>query len=229
MADFKLDYKDLIKEAKSKIEEGFSKMNNRIDNPAPIERYLVVATLRADRLSDSIVTLCENGFGNEALIILRTLIEHSFNMRWIMEDDIESRLKKYLSDLENVSKNISFGGGWSGKSLDKRMKEIGFVGREYYDYVVKLTYAYAHANASSLDWEKVIKDKRINLPQSSQPIYAVASQMLGHVLKSLELCFGEFSGCAEDIWGKINVDKSSIKEKLEEIKTQFKERRKINE
>lgn len=215
-----MDYEKLIQEIKEKIDEGFVKVNGKIDHPSFLERYLVASTIKAVDLSNAIIFLCKKNFIVESLIILRSLIEHSINMRWIMNENTDKRLKEYLSDLEK----IEFGNLWTNHNLKKRMEDVGFKDEEYYNYIVKITYSYSHVNASTLDWEKVINDDQFKILEkfsSPQPVYAVMAQMLGHVIKSLDLHFKGLFNYAEDIWRKISVDKGSMKKRLEEMIKQF--------
>lgn len=219
-----MDYEILIQEAKKKIDEGFDKMGRKIEKPSFLERYLIASTLKAIRLTDVIIFLCKNNFTNESLIILRSLIEHSVNMRWIMNKNTEQRLNEYLSDLGKMK----FGDHWTQSKLDQRMKDVGFKNKDYYDFVVKITYAHSHVNASSLEWHKVINDERLKGEGfSSNAIYSIVAQTLGHVLKSLDIHFNGFFNYYDYVWGKIKVDKSSMRERLERI-IQFKNNKKPN-
>jgi len=219
-----MDYELLIQKARKKIDEGFNKMGRKIENPSFLERYLIAAALKAIKLSDVVVFLCKNNFNDESIIVLRSLIEHSLNMHWIMKENTEIRLREYLSNLGK----IDFRGYWTTKKFNKRMEDIGF-NKEYYDFVVKITYAYSHVNASSLEWNKVINDDRLKgEPFSAQAIYSIVAQMLGHVLKSLDMQFKGFFHSYNDVWGQIKVDRSSIKERLEKMVDQFKNQKPKN-
>jgi hypothetical protein len=210
-----MNYELLIQKAKKEINDGFNNMGRKIENPSFLEIYLIVSTLKAIKLSDTIVFLCKNNFSNESLIILRSLIEHSVNMHWIMKEDTEKRLEDYRSDLEK----LAFGERWTNTDLSKRLESIGFnKDKEYYDYVVKFTYSYAHVNAKSLKWENMIKIeglKSVTFP--AQAIYSIVAQMLGHVLKSLNIHFSGLFATYSNIWKEIEVDKNSIRKKIEEI------------
>lgn len=212
-----MDYELLIQKAKKEIDDGFNKMGRTIKNPSSLERYLIASTLKAIKLSDAIVFLCKNNFNNESLIILRSLIEHSLNMHWIMKENTEARLKDYLSDLGK----IDFGKRWTPDRFNKRIEDLGF-NKEYYDFVVKKTYAHSHVNASSLEWGSVINDERLKgEPFSAQAIYSIVAQMLGHVLKSLDMHFKGFFNSYSEILKEIKVDRSSIRKKLEKMVGQF--------
>ena len=208
-----MNYELLIQKAKKEINDGFNELGRKIENPSFLEIYLIVSTLKSIELTDAIMFLCKNNFNNESLIILRSLVEHSLNMHWIMKKDTEKRLEEYRSDLEK----IELGGFWTKDNLKKRMKDIG-IGEEYYDFVVKFTYSYAHVNAKSLKWQKVIKiDGLKSEPFPAQAIYSIVAQMLGHVLKSLNIHFKGLFDSYSDIWKEIEVDKSSIRKKIEKI------------
>ena len=192
-----MDYESLIRKAKNEIEKDWEKIKKK-DNDSKVKTYLLVASSKAIRLSDAIVYLCKGNFSNESLIILRSLIEHSINMRWIMNKNTKDRLQKYFVEL----KKINFGNGWADLPLDQRMKEIGFENKDYFDFVVKFTYGYAHVNSSSLTPEigKDIGEKHNFSPEA---IYSVTAQMLGHVLKALNVYYSVFFNGYKIIWARI--------------------------
>lgn len=211
-----MNYEVLIKENKKKIENSFNEIGSEIKNPTMIDMYLKVATSKAMRFIDAIIFLCKKNFVNESLPILRSLIEHSINMRWIMEKDTNNRLKDYLSDF---SKN-KLGERWTNTDLLKRMEEIGFKkNRDYYDFVVRHTYSFAHVNASSLDWHEVISELSKDR-MSPNAIYSIVAQMLGHIVKALSIHYGDSFNFYNAIWDKIKVDRT-VREKFEIISKKY--------
>lgn len=210
-------HRELIHTALNLINAGFDKMDRKVDNASLLDRYLIAASAKAIRLADTIVFLGDHGVTDEAFPILRSLVEHSINIRWIMEADSQKRLKMYMGDLGKTR----FGTSWTDKSLDKRMEEVGFVDSDYYDFCVKLTYSYAHVNASSLEWGEVFDDPRISKDRwSPDAIYSVVAQMLGHVMKSLESRYNSHFDKYNDIWQQISVDKD-IRKKFEAVRKEF--------
>lgn len=209
----------LVSEAKQLIDDGFDRLGRSINSPSLLDRYFLAATYKAVRFCDSILILCKEGMTDEALPILRSLIEHSINMRWIAHKDSKERLKQYMNDLGEKG----FGAPWTNTNLVDRMKEVGFKSRDYFDFCVKLTYSYAHVNASSLRWGEVINHPQLSKEKwSPDALYVAVAQMLGHVLKALDTHFtGNFKG-SDDIWNQISVDKD-IRKKIEEVKKSFKE------
>lgn len=211
-------YRKLVNSAIQIIDGGFDKMDRSIVNPSLLDRYLVAASIKAIRLSNAITILCEHGSTDEALSILRTLIEHSVNMRWIVEKDTQTRLKMYFGDLGE----IGFGKAWATEKLPDRMKNIGFNSHDYFDYCVKLTYSYAHANASSLRWGEVFDHPKLSKDSwSPDALYQVVIQMLGHVIKALNTRYPDKFLGYEELWKQVKVDKN-IRKKIEKIRLRFK-------
>lgn len=206
--------RSLIDLAINKIDQGFDVFDHQISNPTFLDRYLLASTYHAVRLSKAIISLCELGFTNESISILRTLIEHSINMRWITNKNTDNRLKEYMYDL----KERGFGEKWTGVNLHDRMLEIGFKSNSYYDLCVKVTYSYAHANATCLNWGEVISHPQLTGDRwSSESLYAVVVQMLAHVMKALDCRYKGHFGSFNQLWSKVPVD-SKIDLKIAELR-----------
>lgn len=212
-----MDYKELLEGSIKEIFAEFEKMGKQIQNPTLVDRYLIAATYKATRLTNSIILLCEDDKGEDALIILRSLIEHTINMRWIMKSDTRDRIKTYV----NAEAVKGFGVNWTPVHLNDRMIQIGFEDRDYFDYCVKLTYAYAHVNSFSLRWGEVYDDPRLNRDGwPPDALYQVAIQMLGHIMLALNTQYPEYFKNYEELWKKVPVDKD-IKTKIEKLKEDF--------
>lgn len=209
--------RELIDKAKSLIDEGFDKIGRSIHNPSLLDRYLIASTYKAIRFCDAIILLSANEFTDESLPILRSLIEHSINMRWIVNKNSEERLKDYMADLQGKS----FGAPWTNINLYDRMKEIGFKDKDYFDFCVKVTYSYAHVNASSLKWGEVFTHPQLSTQGwSPDALLVVIAQMLGHIMKALDTQFvGKFNRYNE-IWNEIKVDED-VRKKIESMKEKF--------
>lgn len=212
-------HRELAQKALKLINAGFDQMDRKIENASLLDRYLVAASMKAVRLADTILFLGDHGVTDEAFPVLRSLVEHAINMRWITEEDTEQRLKMYMSDFSKTK----FGTSWANKNLDKRMEDVGFGDRDYYDFCVKLTYSYAHVNASSLRWGEVFDDPRLSKNRwSPDALYAVVAQMLGHVMKALESRYKGYFDGYNGIWREIKVDKN-IGKKIETVRKEFEE------
>lgn len=188
-------YLTLIQKCKEYIDQGFDAFNREMPREDRVGGFLVLCMIRAVRLSNAIVHLCKAGFTDESLPILRSLIETAVNMRWIMNRDTEERLNQYYASLD---KNKWYGERWTRKSLRDRMKEIGFKDKEgrfksYYNSIVKYCHDYTHGGAGTLPYRRLISKTPKKTSMSAEAIYAIISQMLGHVLKALNKHWpGEF-------------------------------------
>lgn len=176
-------YLTLIEKAKQYIDQGFDSFEREIQTKDKIGLFLVLSTIRAARLSDAIIHLCKADFTNESLPILRSLIETAVNIRWIMNKDTEERLKQYYA---NLAEDKWYGKPWTSVNLKDRMKEIGFKDKFqlYYNLVVKFCHDYTHGGVGTLPYRRLVP-KATRTSMSADAIYAVTSQMLGHVLKAL--------------------------------------------
>lgn len=176
-------YLDLIQKSKDYIDQGFDTFQRQLQIKDQIGGFLVLCTFRAAGLSDAIVHLCKAGFTDESLPILRSLIETAVNMRWIMNKDTEERLKQYYA---NLAEDKWYGKPWTSVNLKDRMKEIGFKDKFqlYYNLVVKFCHDYIHGGVGTLPYRRLVP-KATGTSMSADAIYAVTSQMLGHVLKAL--------------------------------------------
>ncbi len=208
-----MDYKVLIEKAIEYIGKGFNNAGGKIENPSNLDYYLVASTHKAINFSRAIIILCEKNFNNESMPILRSLIEHTVNMKWIMKEETEKRLKQYLTDWNKKN----YGEPWTNRNLAGRMSDIGFKNRDYYDFVVKKTYNYAHVNATTLDWGEVMNEERLKNKMTTQAIYSVIAQMLGYVLFVLNIKYkGQFAYYS-DILENIEKYNGDIRKEFEAI------------
>ncbi len=106
-----------------------------------------------------------------------------------MNKGTEERLKQYYANLDNGK---WYGELWTNVDWRERMKEIGFKGNleSYYDLVVKFCHDYSHGGARTLPHRRLIAKSRETLMPASA-VYAITSQMLGHVLKAYMEGIGE--------------------------------------
>ncbi len=81
------------------LDSEFEAMGRSIPNATILDKYLVASIYKAVRLTNAINTLCDSGITDEALPILRSLIEHTINMCWITNKDTSARLRQYINDL----------------------------------------------------------------------------------------------------------------------------------
>lgn len=201
-------YKNLLNSTIKKIRKDLETVNHEGEIPF-LERYLITAADKSIKFSEAIICLCEHNYANESIPILRSLIEHSINMRWITTKEPEKRAKEYMNN-DDIKKG--FGRPWTNLKLDQRMIEVGFKDKDYFDFCVKYTYSHAHVNASSLDWGITIKEIK-NDRWIGEPLFATAIQMLGHTMKALNSHYKDKFKDYNKIWNQIKVDKN-VREKV---------------
>lgn len=180
-------YLDLIQKSKEYIDQGFDTFGRELQTKDQIGGFLVLCTFRAAGLSDAIVHLCKADFTDESLPILRSLIETAVNMRWIMSKDTQKRQERLKQYYANLAEDKWYGEPWTSVNLRDRMKEIGFKGKleAYYDLVVKFCHDYTHGGARILPHRRLISKASKKTLMSAGAIYAITSQMLGHVSRAL--------------------------------------------
>lgn len=179
-------YRKLVKTARKKIKNGLKQIDKNEIKKSQVKAYLFVVASKSTNLLDAITLLCKKNFNSEAIIILRTLVENSINMRWITQKDTPNRLEKFIGE-QGSNLDSGFGNEWA-VNLWERMKSLGFP-RDYYDYVVKLCTEHVHVNFSSLEWNKIFPLKK-NKPKD-EAIYSIAAQMLGHTMQALDTGYKE--------------------------------------
>jgi hypothetical protein len=170
-------YRQLIIETIDRSNKIFDEIGRDFPN---LRKNIIIEGLgyTSFHIAEAIVLLTDKNFNQEAAILLRSLIENTINLKWILNKDTEERIDLYFQDISEKG----FGSTWANRNLKERMIEVGFP-EVYYEKVLKVTHSFSHTNAESLDWSNIDKDYTL-FP--SEAILAVAYQMLGHVIKVLE-------------------------------------------
>jgi|GEM_PF-3146595 len=168
-------YKKEIIELMVKTDEIFDRIGRELPHS---NENMVISGLshKSFEIAGSIILLCDNGYNNEGSILLRSLVENTIKLRWLLNKDTDARIKKYFQDPED----FSWGVDKTGRLKDK-MIELGY-SEDYYKKVVKVCHSWSHVNAESINWSQVLKvDKESGL--SAGAIYSIVYQMLGHIVK----------------------------------------------
>ena len=205
-----MDNKILVEKALKLIDRGFDKMDREVKNPSKLDYFLIGSVDKTLYITESIMLLCEKGYSQEAMILLRSLIELTINIRWITNKDTNARLNSYLDEL----KEPTFGSRWASKNIKDRAKELNF-NEDYYDFVIKFTYGYSHVNAQSLNLGRLItkQSKRKNISES---VLVVSAQMLGHMMLALNSRYKSSFSEYNEIWSGIKPTKN-IKDKYNQL------------
>lgn len=170
-------YKKEIKDLIVKTDQVF----DRIGRDFPDSRKnMVIAGLsyRSFQIASSIILLCDNHYESEASVLLRSLVENTIKLRWILNKETEERIGKYFQDPDA----FEWGKENTGANLKDKMIELGFQD-EYYKKVVKVCHSYSHANAESINWFPILKiEGKSGITDGM--IYSIVYQMLGHIVKT---------------------------------------------
>lgn len=170
------NYRNLIIELIRNSDATFDKIGRNLPN-TPQNILIEQLGYTSFHIAGAILLLTENKFNQEATILLRSLIENTINLKYILNKNTTERIRQFL----RITSKISFGEKWTKTDLKNRMIEVGFK-EEYYNKVIKITHSFSHTQAESLDWSNIKPD----YPQFSEgAIHTVTYQMLGHILEVL--------------------------------------------
>lgn len=191
------NYKKLILQTIKKSDNVFDEIGRTL--PKTQENTIIEGLgYTSFHIASAIILLTDNGFNQEATILLRSLIENTINLKWILKDT-NKRIFLYFQDISEKG----FGETWANRNLKERLIEVGFP-EEYYDKVLKVTHSFSHTNAESLDWSNIKEDYPLF---SSNAILVVTYQMLGHVIEVLEKNISPKFDFAKEIFSNINSRK----------------------
>jgi hypothetical protein len=193
------EYAALISSAKAAIDNGFSRVGKRLDPANASQRALMLLASRAVAIGNALVVLAQQSLANEALPLLRSLLEISVTMRWIAAADGDRRAQEALEE----GQKSDWAGLWQTSRLRQRMREYGFP-ENLQERVQMFCYDHLHGNAQGLPWGHVFEDNK-NPGISADELLKIAAFASGHVVKALEVRWpGQFEG-AEQLWEKAKV------------------------
>lgn len=185
-------YVKLIGMGKAHIDKGFSKVGRRLEPGNPVHMVLTGLASRAIAIANAVALLGLNNHSNEALPLLRSLFEISLHMRLVAQEGrarAEGFIKEYGEpDWERLLPSAS---------LKERARGLGYA-EGLAEKILSLCRPYLHANAAGVPWGHVFaKDRTAEI--SAEEVMRMTALVMGHVVKALDLEWGEFTG-AEDIW-----------------------------
>ncbi len=196
-------YQNLFKSYFKYISKTEKLLKKNIKNEPVRKQLLYLGIRRFNSHAKALIILCRKEYNVEALMLLRPIIELVVNLRWVLEDNSDKNLQTFLANVDYVFENgiPKMGGYWSEQDLLGRMKDIGF-GEKYYKSVVKKLHEELHGNPAI-----IARAHRKNLTSmSSEAIFSVACQFLGHLLKVINSVFPEARvPDHSNIWNKIKI------------------------
>jgi hypothetical protein len=190
------DYAALVGLAKSAIDNGFSRVGKTLNSSSRCERALMLLSARAVAIGNAIVILVQQELPNEALPLLRSLVEIAVLTRWIIAEDREARAGSVLKSFSEGTWETL----WRDGTLKDRMKEFGFP-KDVEEKILRLCRDHLNGGAQGLPWAHVFEDNK-HAGMSGEETLQLAAYAAGHVVKALDARWpGKFEG-AENMWEK---------------------------
>lgn len=89
-----------------RLSEVIEEKKNEVEPKSDFQRAINFLFGRSYRLYWTILVLCEKGFGPEAGILLRSLMEHAVNMDWIAKENPDQRARLFLDYVHVARKQL---------------------------------------------------------------------------------------------------------------------------
>lgn len=186
----------LIARAKAVADNGFSRLGGKLDLDSASQGALMLLATRAAALGNALVLLAQHSLPNEALPLLRSLLEIAAAMRWIVQENTEARARAVLEQ----AKEADWADLWDTKRLRARLRAAGFP-PAFEDRIMMFCYDHVFGNAQGLPWGHVFESNK-NPGISSEELLRMSAVASGHVIKALDVRWpGRFDG-AEELWEK---------------------------
>ena len=191
-------YLELLGRAKSTIDNGFSQVGRALSPQDAAQRALMLLASRAVAVSNALMLLSTHNHANEALPLLRSLLQFAVEMRWISQADSAGRARKFLEE----HKDPQWESLWNTPRLLERMNALSF----------QTTLVEAAANRAVTIFTPILKGFLGAMclghggcrHRRSRALRA-AGMIMGHVIKALDINWpGKFEG-AEQLWEKTEI------------------------
>jgi hypothetical protein len=169
-----------IGRAKTVIDRGFSRVGAELSAGDEVARALMLLSCRSVAVSNALMVLAQHNHANEALPLLRSLLELSVHARWIAAADSESRAREFLREHDRPQ----WDGLWAGRRLDERCAALGFPA-ELRDKVQRWCREHLWGNAAGLPWAHVftLAEPR---EAASADVLETAAGLMAEVVAALE-------------------------------------------
>lgn len=182
---------EAVGRAKAAIDHGFSRVGRGLKASDPVDRALAGLAGRTIAIGNAIALLCGRQHANEALPLLRSLLEISVSMRWIAEKDRAARAEEFLKETAALRWETFL----SDERLLSRMKALGYP-EELRALAEASCLDHLKANAQGIPWGHVFEaDKRAG--RTGEEVARAAAAAMAHAVAALDAHWGEFPGAEE--------------------------------
>lgn len=191
--------------AKSRIDAGFSRVGRALGKDDVAARALMTLAARAVAKANALALLAVNSHANEALPILRSLLETAVQMRWIAGGSSRERAAEVLEE----RRTADWGSLWQEGTLRRRADALGVVDATF-ERVLSSCREHLHANAAGLPWGHLYADKDDG-GVSPEDLLRATAAVMGHVVKALDEKWpGSFPG-AEEMWTQAKTSRGETR------------------
>jgi hypothetical protein len=166
--------------AKTIIDRGFSRVGAEFKPGDDVARALMLLSCRSVAVSNALMVLAQHNHANEALPLLRSLLELSVHARWIAAQDCEVRAREFLREHERPQ----WDGLWAGRRLDERCAELQFP-KELQGKVQLWCREHLWGNAAGLPWAHVFTPPEPRDAAAADVLEAAAG-LMAEVVAALE-------------------------------------------
>jgi len=168
-----------IGRAKTSIDRGFSRLGPELKAQDDVARALMLLSCRSVAVSNALMVLAQHNHANEALPLLRSLLELTVHMRWIAAADCAARAREFLKEHDRPQ----WDGLWAGRRLDERCAELGFPA-EARTKVQLWCREHLWGNAAGLPWAHVFTPPEPR-DASGEAVLGAAAELMGQAVAAL--------------------------------------------
>jgi hypothetical protein len=169
-----------IGRVKTVMDRGFSRLGPELKAGDDAARTLMLLSCRSVAVANALMVLVQHNHANEALPLLRSLLELVVHMRWIAAADSEVRAKAFLKEHESPQ----WDGFWTGRRLDERCAALDFPGAVR-ERVQLWCREHLWGNAAGLPWAHVFVPSPPRDASASEVLEAAAA-LMDEALAALE-------------------------------------------
>jgi hypothetical protein len=166
--------------AKTVIDRGFSRLGPELKAEDDAARALMLLSCRSVAVANALMVLVQHNHANEALPLLRSLLELVVGMRWIAAADSAARAQGFLEEYARPQ----WDGIWSDRRLKERCAAVGFP-----DAVRERIQGWCRehqwGNSSGLPWAHVFAAPQPPDAPASE-VLETAGTLMGEAVAALE-------------------------------------------
>ncbi|MFH1723395.1 MAG: hypothetical protein ABII00_02115 [Elusimicrobiota bacterium] len=184
-----------IGQAKAYIDNGMCRVGPRLRRGLRAESLMSGGAGRSLALADAVVQLCRQDHPNEALPVLRHLIEMAAVMRWVAVSEDAERDAAVVLDATDDARWEDL---WSSERLLERARRGG-IPEEEVRRVLALCGDFTRGGRAAVPWAHLFPEN-LHAGADARTVLSLTVRMMGHVLKALDTRWPAAFPGAEAMW-----------------------------